>query len=64
MKELWLELEVSDPEAQKAALRLYPLGRLCTPQDIANSVAFLVSDAGSYITGQIISVSGGYSMVG
>jgi 2-hydroxycyclohexanecarboxyl-CoA dehydrogenase len=54
----------SDPEAQKAILRLYPLGRTGTPQDIANAVAFFVSDAASFITGQIISVSGGYSMVG
>jgi NAD(P)-dependent dehydrogenase (short-subunit alcohol dehydrogenase family) len=54
----------ASPDAQKELMRLYPLGRICTPQDIANTVAFLVSEPGSYITGQIISVSGGYSMVG
>jgi 2-hydroxycyclohexanecarboxyl-CoA dehydrogenase len=54
----------ADPEAQKAMMSLYPLRRLATPQDIANAVAFLASDAGSYITGQTISVSGGFSMVG
>jgi NAD(P)-dependent dehydrogenase (short-subunit alcohol dehydrogenase family) len=54
----------ASPEAQKEMMRLYPLGRIGTPQDIANTVAFLVSEPGSYITGQIISVSGGYSMVG
>lgn len=52
------------PEQQKELLRLYPLGRTATPQDIANAVTFLVSDAASFITGQIISVSGGYSVVG
>jgi 2-hydroxycyclohexanecarboxyl-CoA dehydrogenase len=54
----------ADPEAQKAMMSLYPLRRLATPQDIANAVAFLVSEPGSYITGQTISVSGGFSMVG
>lgn len=52
-----------DPARQKEMLRLYPLGRTGTPQDIANAVVFLVSDAASFITGQTISVSGGYSMV-
>jgi 2-hydroxycyclohexanecarboxyl-CoA dehydrogenase len=52
------------PEQQKELFRLYPLGRVGTPQDIANAVAFLASDAASFITGQIISVSGGYSVVG
>jgi 2-hydroxycyclohexanecarboxyl-CoA dehydrogenase len=49
-------------------LRLYPigsgLGRLGLTSDIANTVVFLCSDASVFITGQVISVSGGYSMVG
>jgi NAD(P)-dependent dehydrogenase (short-subunit alcohol dehydrogenase family) len=36
-----------------------PLGRLGTPQDIAETVAFLASDGAAYITGQEIVVSGG-----
>jgi 2-hydroxycyclohexanecarboxyl-CoA dehydrogenase len=52
-----------DPARQKEMQRLYPLGRSGTPQDIANAVVFLVSDAASFITGQTISVSGGYCMV-
>ena len=51
-------------EGMKALLRLYPLGRVGTPKDIGNAVAFLASDAASFITGQILSVSGGYSVVG
>ena len=36
-----------------------PIGRLTTPQDIANAVVFLVSDAASDIVGQVLVVSGG-----
>lgn len=37
-----------------------PLGRIGTVEDIAKSVIFLASDDADYITGQILSVSGGY----
>ncbi len=36
-----------------------PFGRVCQPEDIANVVRFLVSDAASYVTGQRIEVDGG-----
>ena len=39
--------------------RLVPLQRAGTPDDVANAVAFLASDAASYITGQILCVNGG-----
>lgn len=51
-------------QLEKIAHDFYPLRRLGTPQDIANAVAFLVSDRASWITGQTLSVSGGYSMAG
>ena len=38
------------------------LGRLGDPEDIANAVAFFASDKASYITGQVLEVSGGMSM--
>jgi 2-hydroxycyclohexanecarboxyl-CoA dehydrogenase len=41
----------------------YPLRRLGTSDDIANAVLFMASDASSFITGQTLSVSGGYSMM-
>jgi 2-hydroxycyclohexanecarboxyl-CoA dehydrogenase len=54
-------------ETLKKMLNSYPigkgLGRLTRPQDAANAVAFLVSDAAEYITGQVLSVNGGYAMV-
>jgi 2-hydroxycyclohexanecarboxyl-CoA dehydrogenase len=48
-------------------LRAYPLGqglgRLTKPEDAANAVAFLASDAAAYVTGQCLSVNGGYAMI-
>ncbi len=49
--------------AEKIA-RAYPLKRLAEPIDIANVILFLASDLSAYMTGQIFSVSGGYSTVG
>jgi NAD(P)-dependent dehydrogenase (short-subunit alcohol dehydrogenase family) len=48
--------------AEKMA-RAYPLGRLGQPQDIANAALFLVSPLSSWVTGQVLSVSGGFTMV-
>ena len=48
--------------AEKLA-RAYPLGRIGEPIDIANAVLFFASPLSSWITGQILSVSGGYTMV-
>ncbi|MCB1474250.1 MAG: glucose 1-dehydrogenase [Rhodobiaceae bacterium] len=39
-----------------------PLPRACTPQDIAEAVAYLSSDAGSFVTGQNLVVDGGLSL--
>ena len=40
-----------------------PLGRIAEPEDIANTVAFLASDAAAYITGQTMVVNGGDFMI-
>jgi len=56
--------EMMDKERQaKMIKRSYPLGRLGKPQDIANMVVFLASDAANWITGQTVSVNGGYCMM-
>jgi 2-hydroxycyclohexanecarboxyl-CoA dehydrogenase len=61
---LWKEsLSFLTPERQKEWAKLYPLGRLGTPEDVAAAVIFLSSDAASYITGQTLSVNGGFSML-
>jgi 2-hydroxycyclohexanecarboxyl-CoA dehydrogenase len=44
--------------------RTIPLGRLATPDDVAGAVAYLVSDDAGYVTGQVLSVSGGLTMAG
>lgn len=51
------------PEAQEKAKKRYALRRLGKAQDIANAVTFLASDAAGFITGQTLSVSGGYTMM-
>jgi NAD(P)-dependent dehydrogenase (short-subunit alcohol dehydrogenase family) len=41
-----------------------PFGRVCQPEDVANSVRFLVSERGSYLTGEKINVHGGGPLSG
>jgi NAD(P)-dependent dehydrogenase (short-subunit alcohol dehydrogenase family) len=46
-------------ELREQRAQIVPLRRIGTPNDIANAVAFLVSDQASYISGQILYVDGG-----
>lgn len=47
------------PEAMAVAIAMIPMRRMGKPEDIANTVSFLMSDKASYITRQVISVNGG-----
>lgn len=61
---MWSELgKIFTPEIVETVKKGYPLGRVGTAQDTANATVFLSSDAASFITGQTLSVSGGYTMV-
>ncbi|WP_367716564.1 SDR family oxidoreductase [Nitratireductor sp. GISD-1A_MAKvit] len=51
------------PEAWKAAAKATPSGRIAEPADIAAAVAFFLSEGASHVTGQILRVDGGLSLV-
>ena len=48
-------------EFEKKVVKAYPMRRLGEPQDMANMAVFLASERASWITGQAISVNGGYA---
>lgn len=52
----------ADPAYIEAKTRMTPMGRLGTPEDIANLVAVLASERTSYVTGQVWTVDGGVSL--
>jgi len=49
-------------KAREAVTAAIPMGRVGQPADIAGTVAFLISDAASYLTGQVLGVDGGFHM--
>jgi len=60
-----IETEMSaqwSDERRKEIIASIPLGRLGKPEDVAEAVLFLVSDAASFITGEILDVNGGALM--
>ena len=57
------QLEKFTPEVREKAAKAYPLRRLGTADDVVPAVLLLASDRASYITGQTLSVSGGYTMI-
>ena len=51
-------------EREARVRRAYPLRRIGEPEDVSHTVLFLASDVSRHITGQIVSVNGGYAMPG
>ncbi len=50
----------ADPEAEANLLSMHPIGRIGKPEEVAEAVAWLCSDAASFVTGTTLSVDGGY----
>ena len=50
------------PELKESALKMVPLGRVGSAEEVANCVAFLASDEAAYITGHVLNVNGGMLM--
>ena len=56
------ELGITPEESLGRMLAMVPLGRLETPDEVADAIAFLISDAARYVTGQALNVCGGIEM--
>jgi NAD(P)-dependent dehydrogenase (short-subunit alcohol dehydrogenase family) len=56
------EAVFADPVKAAEVIRAIPLGRPGVPDDLAGTCLLLVSDAGAYITGQTLSVDGGWNL--
>jgi 2-hydroxycyclohexanecarboxyl-CoA dehydrogenase len=59
-----LDQSGSPEKLSDAFRRAIPMGRLGQPQDLAGAVAFFASDEAAFVTGQVLSVSGGLTMSG
>lgn len=54
--------EILKPEIKADILKSIPVGKIGSPEDIANAVLFFASDTSAYITGQVLAVDGGMTM--
>lgn len=61
-----LEANSAEPEAERLIAKMVqriPLRRIAEPEEVAEAIAFLASPRSSHITGQVLSVSGGLTML-
>jgi 3-oxoacyl-[acyl-carrier protein] reductase len=58
----FIETEMTKDIDRNRILPMIPMGRMGSPEEVANLVSFLCSEKASYITGQVISVNGGVYM--
>jgi NAD(P)-dependent dehydrogenase (short-subunit alcohol dehydrogenase family) len=58
-KQMAKDKGITQEEAHALALKSLPLGRICTPQEVADVVVFVASERASYLNGAMISVDGG-----
>lgn len=61
---MWMNNSFFTPDQYEKIAKSLPLRRLGRAEDTANAVVFLASPAAGYVTGQVLSVSGGYTMIG
>lgn len=57
--ESWIPMKEANPHVLENISRLYPLGRVAKPEEIASAVLFLASEEASFITGSVLVVDGG-----
>ena len=64
--DLWDSLHAGEKgkKITEAVAKAIPLRRLGTPEDVADVVSFFVSDDSRYLTGQVLSIDGGLTMIG
>ena len=55
--------EVLKPEVKEGILKSIPVGTIGKPEDVAKAAAFFASESSSYITGQVLAVDGGMTMI-
>jgi NAD(P)-dependent dehydrogenase (short-subunit alcohol dehydrogenase family) len=58
------QVEFDGQQASRGVPPLHPLGRLGQPDDLVSAVLFFATDGAAFVTGQVLSVSGGLTMAG